>query len=111
MVLILGYVTCGLYVIYWNMKMAEVLNKIAGKELISAPIAILAGCCPPMNAYFYYLAGGVLGDLGEMIGKREELKGKSTLLLVLGLLFPPVAAMILQGHVNELYSSDVPPAA
>ncbi len=103
LVLVLGLVTCGLYMIYWNMKAAEVLNKVSGREIISTPVAVLAGCCVPLNVYFYYLAGQSLGDLGTMIGKADELKGKSTLLLVLGFVLSPVAAMIVQGHINEIY--------
>ena len=57
MVLILGFITCGLYFIYWNMNVAKVLNAASGKEVISPVIAVLAGCCPPLNVYFYYLAG------------------------------------------------------
>jgi hypothetical protein len=105
MVVLFGYLSCGLYLIYWNMKMAEVLNAVSKKEVISQPIAIASGCCMPVNIYFYYLAGQCLGDLGKVIGKEEELKGKSTLLLVLGFLVSPVAAMIVQGHVNELYAA------
>ena len=56
-VLLLGFVTCGLYLIYWNIKAAEVINAVAEKEIISQPIAIFAGCCLPVNLYFYYLAG------------------------------------------------------
>jgi hypothetical protein len=106
MVLVLGFVTCNLYMIYWNMKAAEVLNAVTKKDVISQPIAILGGCCLPVSVYYYYLAGQVLGDLGKLIGKEEELKGKSTLLLVLGFLLPPVAAMIIQGHINELYADN-----
>jgi hypothetical protein len=103
LVLVLGFVTCGLYLIYWNMNMAKVLNKASGKEVISPAIAILSGCCFPVNVYFYYLAGQCLGDVGRLINKEEELKSKSTLLLILGIFVPMVAAMILQGHVNEIY--------
>ena len=48
-VLLLGFLTCGLYLIYWNIKTAEVLNAVAGKEVISQPIAIFAGCCMPVE--------------------------------------------------------------
>jgi hypothetical protein len=34
------------------------------------------------------------------------LKGKTTLLLIMGFLLPAVAAMIVQGHINELYATD-----
>jgi hypothetical protein len=109
MVLILGFCTCGLYMIYWNIKAAEVLNKVCGREVISMPVAVLAGCCAPLNAYFYYLSGECLGELGRLIGKSEELKGKAMLLLILGLFVSPVAAMIVQGHINELYDQPQQP--
>ena len=101
-VLLLGFLTCGLYLIYWNIKTAEVLNAVAGKEVISQPIAIFAGCCMPVNLYFYYLAGKeALPRVYEQIGivKKDE----TVLLLVLGLIFPMVAAMIVQGDINKLY--------
>jgi hypothetical protein len=102
-VLILSMLTCGLYLIFWNMKASEVLNKVAGREAIGMPVAVLAGFCLPVNIYFYYLAGEILPDLGKLIGREEELKGKTTLLLILGILFPFAAAMILQGHINQIY--------
>ncbi len=102
LVLILGFVTCGLYLIYWNIKMAEVLNAVAGKQQISPVVSVIAGCCYPVNIYFYYLVGDVMTPLGLLIGK-PELKEKSTLLLILGIFVPMVAAMIVQGHVNEIY--------
>jgi hypothetical protein len=101
-VLLLGFITCGLYLIYWNIKVAQVLNAVAGKEVISQPIAIFSGCCMPVNLYFYYLAGKEgLPKVYERTGERE--KDQSTLLLILGFLFPMVAAMIVQGDINKLY--------
>jgi Domain of unknown function (DUF4234) len=101
-VLLLGVVTCGLYLIYWNIKVAQVLNAVAGREVISQPIAIFSGCCMPVNLYFYYLAGKEgLPKVYERTGERE--KDQSTLLLILGFLFPMVAAMIVQGDINKLY--------
>ena len=101
-VLLLGFITCGLYLIYWNIKVAQVLNAVAGKEVISQPIAIFSGCCMPVNLYFYYLAGNEgLPKVYERTGERE--KDQSTLLLILGFLFPMVAAMIVQGDINKLY--------
>ena len=102
MVLVLGIVTCGLYLVYWNMKTAEVMNAVVGRELISPVIAIISGCCMPVNVYFYYLCGQGLGEMGELTG-NPNLKEKSTLLLILGIFFPMVSAMIIQGHINEIY--------
>ncbi len=103
LVLVLGFCTCGLYMIYWNLKTAEVLNQVSGRELISPPVAVLSGCCSPLHVYFYYLAGQSLGDVGALINRKEALADKATLLMVLGFFLPPVAAMIVQGHINEIY--------
>jgi hypothetical protein len=103
-VLVLGILTCGLYLIYWNLKAAEVLNAVSGREVISPVVAVLSGCCGPVNVYFYYLCGHCLHDLGVLIN-NPGIKDKSTLLLILGIFFPMVAAMIVQGHINELYQS------
>jgi len=103
LVLILGFITCGLYLIYWNIKVAEVLNAVAEREVISAPIAVFAGCCYPVNIYFFYLAGK---DGLPQVYKRNGYpqKDDSTLLIVLGFLFPMVAAMIVQNDINKLYN-------
>jgi hypothetical protein len=102
MVLLFAFFSCGLYLIYWNIKMAEVLNAVADKEIISQPIAIFAGCCIPVNVYFYYLAGKeALPKVYARTGEPQ--KDQSTLLIILGLFIPMVAAMIVQGDVNKLY--------
>ncbi|AWA29091.1 hypothetical protein HYN48_02760 [Flavobacterium magnum] len=101
-VLLLGIVTCGLYLIYWNIKVADVLNAVAEREVISQPVAIFAGCCSPVNMYFYYLAGkDGLPHVYRRAGVAQ--KDDATLLLILGLLVPMVAAMIVQGDINKLY--------
>ncbi len=103
-VLLLGIVTCGLYSIYWNIKAAEVLNAVSGKEIISLPIAVFAGCCYPVNVYFFYIAGK---DALPNVYKRTNspMKDDAVLLLILGLFLPMVAAMIVQGDINKLYES------
>lgn len=101
-VLLLGFVTCGLYLIYWNIKVAEVINAVSEREVISQPIAIFAGCCYPVNIYFFYLAGKEgLPNVYERTGQPQ--KDDSTLLLVLGFFFPMAAAMIVQSDINKLY--------
>lgn len=104
LVLLLGIVTCGLYLIYWNIKAADVLNAVAERPVISTPVAVLAGCCMPVNLYFYYVASrDALPKVYARIG--EPNRDQTTLLVVLGFLFPMVAAMIVQGDINKLYES------
>lgn len=102
-VLLLGIITCGLYLIYWNIKASQVLNAVAEKEVISQPVAVFAGLCMPVNLYFYYLAGReCMPKLYEMNGMPRN--DDSILLLILGFCVPMVAAMIVQGEINKLYS-------
>ena len=102
LVLILGFLTCGLYLIYWNVKIAEVFEAVSGREVISQPIAIFAGCCYPINIYFFYLAGrDGLPDVYRRSGSAQ--KDDTVLLLILGFFFPMVAAMIVQNDINKLY--------
>lgn len=101
-VLILGFITCGLYLIYWNIKVAQVFNAVAEREVISPLVAVLCGCIYPINIYFYYLVGNEgLPKLYEYI--EEPPKDQAVLLLILGIFFPMIAAMIVQGEVNKLY--------
>jgi hypothetical protein len=102
LVLVLSFITCGLYLIYWNIMAARVFNAVAEKEVISEPIAIFSGCCFPVNIYFYYLVGrDGLPKIYERTGERKE--DQSVLLLILGFFIPMVAAMIVQGEINKLY--------
>ena len=101
-VLLLGFITCGLYLVYWNIKAAQVMNAVAERDVISQPVAIFAGCCFPVNLYFYYLAGK--DGLPKIYEKTGQVgKDQSMLLIVLGFFFPMVAAMIVQGEINKLY--------
>ena len=101
-VLLLSIITCGIFLIFWNIKIAKVLNAVKGTEVISQPLAIFSGCCTPVHIYYYYLAGKeCLPALSQIVGEKE--KDQTVLLMVLGFFFPMVAAMILQGEVNKLY--------
>jgi len=101
-VLILGFITCGLYLIYWNIKVAQVSNALRKTEVISTPVAVFAGCCYPVNAYFFYLVGrDVLPYVQRERGEPET--DSTLLLLLLGIFIPMVAAMIVQGEINKLY--------
>jgi hypothetical protein len=92
-----------LYLIYWNIKVAEVFNAVSEREVISQPIAIFAGCCYPVNIYFFYLAGrDGLPDVYHRSGSAQ--KDDTVLLLILGLFFPMIAAMIVQNDINKLYN-------
>lgn len=100
-VLILGFLTCGLYLIYWNIKIAEVLNAVNKREVISPLIAVLTSFCG-LSLFFYWLVGkDGLPKVYELTGQPN--KDDSVLLLILGFFFPMITAMIVQSEINKLY--------
>lgn len=100
-VLILGFLTCGLYLIYWNIKIAEVLNTVNKREVISPLIAIATGFCG-LSFFFYWLVSrDGLPKVYEITGQPK--KDDSILFLILGFFFPMITAMIVQSEVNKLY--------
>jgi hypothetical protein len=102
LVLVFSFLTCGLYLIYWNIKVAEVFNAVAERDIISTPLAVFSGCCLPVHVYFYYIVGkDGLPKVYQITGELQ--KDQSTLLIILGFFFPLAAAMIVQGDINRLY--------
>ena len=47
LVLLLSFLTCGLYLIYWNIKAAEVLNVVSERQVISPAVAVISGADKP----------------------------------------------------------------
>ncbi|MFC4738593.1 DUF4234 domain-containing protein [Flavobacterium ponti] len=100
-VLLLGFFTCGLYLIYWNLKISEVINAANEREVISPVVAILTSFCG-LSFFFYWLVGrDGLPKIYELTNQPQ--KDDSVLLLVLGFFFPMITAMIVQSEINKLY--------
>jgi hypothetical protein len=91
LVLLLSFVTLGLYLLYWCPKAAEVVNAVTPGKKIGPVMAILAGlnCCTPAVIKFYWRAGVALGV--------------SRFLMVVLSFFPPIAAFVVQSNINKLY--------
>lgn len=107
LVLILGFVTCGLYYFYWNYKIAEVINSIMERDQVSIAAAVIGPCCLPANVYFFYEAGRCLEDVGRMTN-TPGLKDEGMMLAIISFFIPMVSAMILQSHINRLYAQNTP---
>lgn len=102
LVLVFGFITCGIYLIFWNAKAARVFNALADREIISPTLAGLCGCIYPLNVYFYYVvAQDGIPKLNEYIGAQD--KDYSILYLLLGIFFPMITAMIMQSEINKVF--------
>lgn len=100
-VLLLGFFTCGIYLIYWNLKVSEVINAANQREVISPIVAIFTSFCG-LSFFFYWLVGrDGLPKIYELTNQPQ--KDDSVLLLVLGFFFPMITAMIVQSEINKLY--------
>ena len=91
LVLVLGCVTFGLFMLYWCSKAAGVINAVTTGKKIGPVMAVLSGivCCTPAIIKFYWRAAGALGL-------------SKPLMVVLSFIVP-VAAMLVQGRINKLY--------
>jgi hypothetical protein len=105
LVLILGFITCGLYYFYWNYKITQVINAVLEREAVSVAAAVIGPCCLPANVYFFYEAGRCLEGLGhktQMAGFKDE----GMMLAIIAFFIPMVSAMILQSQINRLYAGN-----
>ena len=102
-VLLLTFVTCGIYWFFWMFKVAGEINAYLGREVVSTLLLILGICCAPVNIYNIYL---VAKALPEMQG-RAGLPGKddTLLLILLMIVFPLVVPMIVQGELNKVWDA------
>jgi hypothetical protein len=101
MVLVFGFITCGIYHIFWCSKRAREINAFLARETISPTTAALSACCLPVSAYTLYVFGQSLPTMQRAVG--IEPRDKSGLLIVLGIFIPMAAAMIVQQELNQIW--------
>jgi len=102
-VLILGFVTCGIYHIFWCANRAREINTFIGRERISPTTAAVSACCLPVSAYALYVFGQSLSDMQRVVGL--EAKDRSIFLMILGIFLPMVSAMIVQQELNRIWET------
>jgi hypothetical protein len=100
-VLFLGFVTCGIYHIFWCANRAREINAFLSREAISPTTAALSACCLPVSAYTLYVFGRSLPEMQRSVGIEPQ--DRSGMLIVLGIFLPPAAAMIVQGELNRIW--------
>ncbi len=68
-VILLSFITCGIYEIYWLFKVSEEVNHALNEERISAPLYFLLGllCFPLIYVGMYKLDEGIF-DIRSRVG-------------------------------------------
>jgi hypothetical protein len=101
-VLVLGFVTCGLYIIFWAWMRAKEMNAYLGREAVN-PLFIVPGClCFPVAIYGYFLYCKNLPEMQKKAGL--EPKDELAIHLVLLILLSPVGAYLIQQKLNEIWA-------
>jgi len=101
-VLILGFVTCGIYPLYWMWTRAKEINAYLGREVIN-PMFVFPGClCFPLMYYVAYLMGKAVPEMQKKAG--VEAKDEFLVHFLLLIFVMPVGMYMIQQKLNELWS-------
>jgi len=101
-VLILGFVTCGIYCVYWLWVRAKEMNEYLGREAVN-PLFIVPGClCSPVLIYADYLYTKGIPEMQKKAG--VEAKDEFVVHFLLMLFVMPVGMYIIQQKLNEIWA-------
>ena len=83
--IILSFVTCGIYLIYWYIVITDDVNRVSGENGPSGGVSLLYSSlsCGIYTYYWFYKIGKQLYEAGRKQGK--DISDNSVLYLVLGL--------------------------
>ncbi len=100
-VLILGFVTCGLYSLYWMWVRVKEMNDYLGKQQVN-PMFVFPGCiCYPVVIYADVLFAQGIPQMQKKAGM--EAKDEFVLHLLLLILLTPVGQFMIQQKLNEIW--------
>ena len=106
--IILTFVTCGIYGIYWLYCMISDINTISGDSDSMSPIVILLSIvtCGIYSVYWFYKAGALLDQKAIEFGRISENRSSLYLTLIIMGYFIPLLVMVvyilLQNSINVI---------
>ena len=101
-VLLYGFLTCGIYSIYWMYVRVKEMNAYLGREQVN-PMFIFPGClCFPLVWYADHLFAQGLPELQQKAG--VPVKDDYIMDLLLLILLAPVGQYMIQQKLNEIWS-------
>jgi len=100
MVLILGFVTCGIIIIWWFWVRVKEMNAALGKQQVN-PMFVFPGClCFPLMWYASWLFAQGVHELKKK--KGGDVKDEIILHTLLLILIAPVGQWMIQQQWNDL---------
>jgi hypothetical protein len=101
-VLILGFVTCGLYCLYWMWLRVKEMNEYLGKQQVN-PMFVFPGCiCGPVLIYADFLFAQGIPLMQKKAG--IEAKDEFVMDLLLLILLAPVGQYMIQQKLNAIWA-------
>ncbi len=101
--IVLSIVTCGIYGIYWFIKMTDESNVYATNKSASGGMAFLYTLitCGIYGIYWYYKTGQKMYESGQ--NKGIDIKDNSIIYLILGVVgLGFVSEILIQADLNKL---------
>lgn len=103
MAIILSIVTCGIYGIYWFVKLTDEMNRLSGRTNEASGVTAFLLTLVSCGIYGYYWAY----KMGE---KKDSLDGKGSssgvLYLILMMVFPIAVYALAQDAINKVVGED-----
>ena len=106
---ILTFVTCGIYGIYWLYCMISDINTISGDSDSMSPIVVILlsiVTCGIYSVYWFYKAGALLDQKAIEFGRISESRSSLYLSLIIMGYFIPLLIMVvyilLQNSINVI---------
>jgi hypothetical protein len=101
-VLLLGFVTCGLYCLYWMWLRTKEMNEYLGKQQVN-PMFVFPGCiCGPLFIYADFLFAKGIPEMQKKAG--VEAKDEFVMDLLLLVLLAPVGQYMIQQKLNAIWA-------
>ncbi|MDP4181398.1 MAG: DUF4234 domain-containing protein [Bacillota bacterium] len=106
MVLILSFITCGIYLLYWIYKVSDEAQSYSGTNTTS-PAAELLLCmftCGIYYIYWYYKYSKMIAECQRKAGITPE--DNSVICIILAIFgLGSVSAMIIQSSLNKVWTN------
>ena len=106
--IILSFVTCGFYSLYWLYCLVSDINTISDDPNAMSPVLVIIlsfVTCGLYFLYWVYKAGSLLDQ--KMIETGRTAESRPVLYVVLALFFPIVPYVLLQETIIQLAESNI----
>jgi Domain of unknown function (DUF4234) len=112
MVLILTYVTCGIYGLYWQYLTTQELSSASGRTELNPGLELVLSVltCGLFSLYVYYRNAELIHNTLTERGIVHENKTQTVLLLVVASFFVGITAWIPPLLLQDEYNKLAPPA-